>query len=301
MLYGVAIVTCSFRLAGLFRLVGVVALAVASLAPAPALAADPVASGPIDRAFQRLYNFDFPGSLSILDEAALVDPQNPLVPSVRAAAYLFMELDRLKILETKFFMNNDNMVDGASRPKPDPAIKAKLFGAFDDARKLAAARLATDPDDEAGLFALSMSAGLETDYAGLVEGRTWRTMKLAPASLEPAKKLINRTPPCYDAYVAFGATEYVVGNLPFFVRWFVHYDGIEGDKRKGVEQVKLAARHGRYYGPFARILLVVASLRDKRLADAQQLLAGLSVDFPENPLFKKELAVVSDRMRAARR
>jgi hypothetical protein len=275
-----------------------------------AVAAHPAVGGPredprvptaIDHAFQRLYNFDFPGSLSILDQAALSEPQNPLVPSVRAAAFLFMELDRLKVLETRFFMNDDNMTDGAKHAVPDPAVKTKLFAALDSSRKLAAVRLAADPEDESGLFAMSMTAGLETDYTALVERKTWKTIKLAPASLAPAKKLIDRTPPFYDAYVAYGAVEYVVGDLPFFVRWFVHYDGIQGDKRRGIEQVKLAARNGRYYGPFARMLLVVASLREKKLNDAELLLTGLAQDFPENPLFRKELAIVSARVRAGRR
>jgi hypothetical protein len=282
-------------------LLATAAVAVTLCSPAPARASDPIARGPIDRAFERLYNFDFAGSLSILDETGRADPQNPLVPSVRAAAYLFMELDRLKVLETKFFMNDDNLVDGSARPKPDPEVRARLFRAFDDTKKLAAARLSANPDDEVGLFALSMTAGLETDYAALVEGRTWRSMKLARASLDPARRLMNRTPPCYDAYVTFGATEYVVGNLPFFVRWFVRYDGIEGNKRRGIEMVKLAAQHGRYYGPFARILLAVASLREKKVADAHQILSDLSREFPENPLFRKELAVVADRMRKPRR
>jgi hypothetical protein len=265
-----------------------------------ARASDAAVGDQIDRAFNRLYNFDFAGSLSILDEAARADPRNPLVPSVKAAAYLFMELDRMKVLETKFFMNDDNMVDGAARPKPDPAARARLVDAIDETRKLAAARLAGDPEDEVGLFALSMTAGLETDYAAFVEGRAWKSAKLAKTSLEPAMKLIRRTPPCYDAFVTSGSTEYVLGNLPFFVRWFVHYDGIKGDKRRGIEQVKLAAQHGRYYGPFARILLVVASLRENKLADAHELIAGLADEFPENALFRKELAILAARMKKTR-
>jgi len=284
------------------RAIALAALAIALLWPAPALASGPPdAPTPIDDAFQRLYNFDFAGSLSILDAAGLADPQNPLVPAVRAAVYLFVELDRLKILEAKFFMNNDNMVDGASRLVPDPAVRARLFAALESARKLAAARLAASPEDEGGLFAVSMSAGIETDYTALVERRTWRSIKLAPASLAPAKKLLARTPPFYDAYLAFGALEYIVGDLPFFVRWVVHYDGIEGNKRRGIEQVKLTARYGRYYAPFARVLLVVASLRDKKFADAEQLLAGLAQDFPENPLFRKELARMVNRVRSSPR
>jgi hypothetical protein len=278
------------------------ALAATIAHPACAMAADvPFTPGPIDHAFQRLYNFDFAGSLSILDAESRTAPQNPLVPAVRGIAYLFMELDRLKVLETRFFMNDDNMVDGATRPSPDPGVRARFYNALDEARKLADSRLRSSPEDDDALFALSMCAGLETEYVALVERRTWRSVKLAPTSLAPARKLLSRTPPVYDAYVAVGSLEYIVGDLPFFIRWLIHIDGIDGNKRRGIELVKLAATNGRYYGPFARILLVVASLRDKKFADAEQLLTGLNRDFPENPLFRKELTIVSDRARRARK
>jgi hypothetical protein len=286
----------------MIRLVMAAALAAAMAVPEPALASgQPIAPSPVDCAFHRMYNFDFAGSLSIIDAATQTDPQNPLLSSVRAGTYMFMELDRLKILEMRFFMNDDNMVDGSSRLVPDPAVRTRLFAALESARKLASARLAGSPGDEDALFALCMSAGIETDYTALVERRTWRSLKLAPIALEPARKLLARTPPFYDAYLNFGALEYIVGDLPFFIRWLVRYDGIEGNKRRGIEQLKLTARHGRYYGPFARVLLVVASLREKKTADAEQLLAGLVQDFPENQLFRKELAIVTDRARRARR
>jgi hypothetical protein len=284
------------------RLAIVAALAIAVAFPGLARAAQPPAnSGPFDRAFQRLYNFDFAGSLAILDETERADPENPLVASVRAAAFLFMELDRMKILETRFFMNDENLRDGSSRKLPDPAVRAKLFAAIDQARKLATARLAASPDDVEGLFALCMSASVETDYTALVERKTWRSTKLAGNVVEPARKLLARTPPFYDAYVNFGALEYIMGELPFFVRWFVHIDGIKGNKRQGIEQLKLAAYHGRYYAPFARILLVVVSLREKKLADAEEILTGLVGDFPENPVLRNELAVVRDRARRSER
>jgi hypothetical protein len=286
----------------MIRLVLMAALAAAIASPGPALASQQsITPGPADQAFQRLYNFDFAGSLSILDTAAQTDTQNPLLSSVRAGVYLFMELDRLKILEARFFMNNDNMVDGSARLVPDPAVRTRLFAALESSRRLARARLAGRPDDMDGLFALCMSAGIETDYAALVERRTWRSIKLASVAIEPSRKLLARTPPFYDAYLTFGALEYIVGDLPFFIRWLVHYDGIEGNKRRGIEQLKLTARHGRYYGPFARVLLTVASLRERKTADAERLLTGLVQEFPENPLFRKELAIVTDRARRTRR
>jgi len=268
------------------------------VAPGAALASQlPPDPTPIDRAFQRLYNFDFAGGLAILDAAEQADPRNPLIVSTRAATFLFMELNRMKILETRFFMNDDNLVDGSSRNVPDPAVRAKLFAALEHARKLAKARLATIPDDVEGLFALCMSASVETDYTALVERRTWRSTKLAPVALEPARKLLARTPPFYDVYVNFGSLEYIMGELPFFVRWFVHIDGIKGDQRRGIEDLKLAAYRGRYYAPFARILLVVVSLREKKFVDAQELLTGLVRDYPENHVLRQELAIVNERVR----
>lgn len=254
--------------------------------------------GALDRAFQRLYNSDFQGSLAILEGAVQQDAAAALPHSVQAATFLFMELDRLHVLESRFFLDDGNMVDGtAGRRGPDPGVRARLFYALDSARRLALARLAAKPDDVEALFALCMAASVETDYAALVEGRTWRSLKLVQAALDPARRLLARTPPWYDAYLTFGSTEYILGDLPFFIRWFVRYDGVQGSKRRGIEQLKLAAQHGRYYGPFARILLAVVSLREKKLRDAQTLLEGLARDFPENRLFSRELGRVKDRLK----
>jgi hypothetical protein len=284
------------------RLAVLVCVALAWL-PTTLLAQPAPPPGPIDRAFQRLYNFDFAGTLAILDETGRAEPANALVPAVRAGTYLFMEMNRLKILETRFFMNNDNLVDGGGKLRPDPQVRVRLFAAIEEGRAKAGARLRTAPDDVDALFAQCMLAGVETDYTALVEGRTWRSLKLAPTTLEPARRLLARKPPCYDAYLNFGSLEYIVGDLPFFIRWFVRYDGVQGNKRRGIDQLKLTARQGRYYGPFARILLVVVSLREKKTEDARLLLAELVRDFPENPLFRRELAIVAEqasRRRAAK-
>jgi len=269
---------------------GAVSSRAASQEPAPP-------ETPIDRALRRLYNFDFAGSLAILHEAERAMPDHPLVYSVRAGTYLFMELDRLKILETRFFLNDDNLVDGTGKLEPDPTVRNKLFATLERCRQVAGERLAADPDDVDALFAMCMAAGVETDYAALVERRTWRSLRLAPTMLVHAKKLLARTPPFYDAYLNFGSLEYVVGDLPFFIRWFIRYDGIKGSKQRGIDQLKQTASHGRYYGPYARILLAVVYLREKRPDESARLLEGLSREFPENRLFRDELARIRQLIR----
>jgi len=96
-------------------------------------------------------------------------------------------------------------------------------------------------------------------------------------------------PQYYVDYLTAGLSEYLVGSLPFFVRWFVHFDNVNGSKEKGVHNLEMVANSGHYLRPFGKILLGIIDLREKKYRDAQRLLVDLSRDYPENPLFHKEL------------
>jgi hypothetical protein len=245
----------------------------------------------IDKAFSRLYNFDFAGAERLLDEHGIRAPADPLTYSVRAACYLFTEMYRLQILQTELFVD-DSRIAEKWKLKPDPALRSKLFAALVESRKRAEARLAVDAGDRDALFAMCMSAGVETDYTAFVEGRRWRGLRMARRAHGYARKLLAMDPPFYDAHHTVGMIEYVVGSLPFFVRWFVRFDQIKGDKEAGIRNLKQVANHGRYYRPFAKILLSVIYLREKQPAQAEGLLAELARDFPENPLIRRELQKV---------
>lgn len=243
----------------------------------------------LKRAYARLYNFDFNGAHEVIDRQRQVDPQQPLLQATNAAAYLFSELDRLRILELDFFTDDDKVVD-RRKLVPDPAIRTKFFQTVDESDKLANARLAKKPDDPDALLALCMTSGLVTDYAALIEKRRFGSFALAKKSHVWAKKLLDLKPPVVDAYMTFGTAEYIVGSLPFFFRWFVHMDNVEGNKKKGIDELELVAKEARFSGPFARMLLSVIAMREKRPRDAEALLSGLANDFPQNPLIQKELA-----------
>jgi hypothetical protein len=246
----------------------------------------------IDQAFDRLYNFDFKRAQEILDRQRQLTPEDPLPLSVKAASYLFFELYRLKILELDFFTDDDKVVDRRALV-PDPAARRAFLQSLDGAERLAGVRLASRPDDPGALFALSMATGLETDYAALVERRRFGSFSLSKRNQVYARKLLALNPPVDDAYMTFGTVEYVVGSLPFYLRWLVRLAQIGGSKEKAIEDLELVARRGRYYGPLARMTLAVIHVREKRPDKAEVLLAGLVSDFPENPLFRKELLRVS--------
>jgi hypothetical protein len=251
----------------------------------------------IDQAFSRLYNFDFPGTHAALDRRIKVLPEDPLPYAVRASADMFFELDRLSILEGEFFSDDKRIADRRN-VKPDPNNRAKLFKALDDAQSRAQARLSVNPDDQNALFASCIATGVLGDYTALVDKKQISSLSLVKRSTAFAQRLLKLNPQFYDAYLTTGTTEYLIGSLPFFVRWFVRVDNISGNKDQGIRTVQLVAAHGHYLKPFAKILLAIANLREKRPREAERLLFELSHEFPENPLFKKELATLSAKIRS---
>jgi hypothetical protein len=242
----------------------------------------------IDRAFNRLYNYDFAAAHAILDEELLKRPEDPMIYAVRGAAYLFSEFDRLKILELEFFADDDKVTD-RKKLKPDPKAREQLFKVTGEARKRASARLAVDPNDHEAMFALCTAAGTETDYVGLIEKKYFKTYSLSRESQLYARKLLAMNPPFYDAYLTLGTVEYVVGSLNFFFRLFIRFDQIEGSKRKGIENLEKVVASGRYFPPFAKTLLAAIYLREKQPQKALTLMRELERDFPENPLIQKEI------------
>jgi hypothetical protein len=246
----------------------------------------------IAEAFDRLYNFDFPAAHAILNRYIGAHPREPLPYAVRASAYLFYELDRLGILESQFLISDKRIADKKTIG-PDQTVRAKLLQALADAQSRATAALAVDPNDRQALFAMSIVEGVTTDYMALVEKHQIASLSSAKRSNGYAQQLLKMNPPCYDAYMTAGLSEYMVGSLPFFVRWFVRFDNVQGSKEQGVKNLELVARDGHYLKPFAKILLGIIDLREKKPRETEKLLEDLAHDYPSNPLFRRELAKLS--------
>ena len=63
-----------------------------------------------------------------------------------------------------------------------------------------------------------------------------------------------------------------------------------GRGQTGLEKLRLTAEKGLYLKPFARLLLAVAALRDKDRVSAKSYLSWLVGEFPQNRLYRDELA-----------
>jgi hypothetical protein len=250
---------------------------------------------PLERGFTGLYNLDFAGAQNDFSNWQQQHPQDPVGPVSEAAGYLFSEFNRLGVLESQFFENDAAFAD---RPKvsPDPAVRDLFQNAIDRAESLARTDLAKDAKDPNALFALTLAAGLQADYAALIEKRNLASLHFTKQASSSAQELLAVCSNCYDALLATGFSKYIIGSMAAPVRWLLRMGGLPADKQGGIADLQMTAIHGHYLAPFARVLLAIAYVREKDKARAIEILSGLQQEFPGNSLFPREIS----RLRASR-
>ena len=255
-----------------------------------AVAVDTIASAvSLDQGFSLLYNLDFAGAHQVFLTWQQEHPDDPLGPACDAAGFLFAEFNRLGVLESQFYADDQKF---AARKKltPDSAVRDRFYAALDQADVRAQSRLTKNPKDRDALFARTMSSGLKADYAGLIEKRNVASLRYTKEATAWAQQLLAVDPDCYDAHLATGVSQYIIGSMAAPIRWLVRLGGVSGDKQKGIADLQLTAQRGHYLAPFARILLAIAYVREKDQRQARELLVSLRDQFPQNSLFTQEIA-----------
>ena len=244
---------------------------------------------PLDHGFQLLYNLDFDHAHTIFTAWQQSHPDDPMGPTCDAAGLLFSEFHRLGVLQGQFLLD-DKKFENRPQLSPDPAVRARFNAAIQKAETLARARLAKNPRDKDALLALTLTNGLQGDYAALIEKRDFASLHYTKEATAWGEQTLAADPNCYDAHIASGISKYIIGSMAAPVRWLVRLGGVSGDKQAGIKELKLTAERGHYLAPFANILLAIAYVRDHDKQHARELLASLRDQFPGNPLFAEEIA-----------
>jgi len=243
----------------------------------------------LERGYQEMYNLDFSAAHDTFRGYQQAHADDPMGYVSNAAAYLFSEFNRLHVLESDLF-TDDAKFEHRGKLAPDPTVKIEFEKELSKSDDAAAKILAQNPGDVNALFAQVLSNGLRGDYTALIEKRNLASLSYMKTSRLTAQKLLASDPTCYDAYLAVGVENYLLGANSAPVRWVLRMTGSETDKEEGLQRLRLTAEKGHYLAPFAQLLLAVAALRDKDRQTARVLLAGLAKEFPGNQLYVTELA-----------
>jgi len=243
----------------------------------------------VDRAYGQMYNLQFDAAHQTLAQWEQQHPEDPMGPASDAAAWLYSEFARMHVLESEYFVQNSSFFH-MHRVAADAQVKQKFEGDLGRAKQLADAVLARSPEDPNALLAAILCTGLRSDYLAMIDKKYLAALAEVKTGTAVAQRALAAHPDLYDAYLAIGEENYLLSQKAAPVRWFLHMGGAQTDKQVGLENLRLTAEKGRYFAPFAKLLLAVADLRDNRVASARQRLAWLVAAFPQNGLYRSELA-----------
>lgn len=244
--------------------------------------------------FRLLYVQKYPEAREKFSAWILEHPADPFGLVANAASYLFEEFYRQGVMTSDFFMDDKKFLRGIEG-KPDPERMKNFRAELEQCRKLANGRLAKNKNDAAGLFSLTLAAGMESNADSILEKKHVEGLKRMKEANEHAKRLLAERPDAEDAWVAPGSADYIIGSLSSGYRMVLWFGGIHGDKKLGMELVEKTAEKGRYLEPFAKVLLALAARREKQDDLAKKLLLELTEEFPDSPLFAAEYAKVIGR------
>src|SRR5260370_6697807 len=243
----------------------------------------------LDQSYRSMYNLRFDAALQMAEQAKSTAKDDPLPWMAQACAILFREFERWHILRSEMFTSDDRFA-ARSAQSWKPESRKQFEDALVGAERLAQSRLDRDKNDVRALFAMTIVNGLRADDAALIEKKNLTALGYTKSANGYAERLLKRAPDYYDAYVATGLGKYLVGGKPAPVRWLLRLDGVKGDQEEGLKELRLAADHGHYLAPFARILLAFDDLRHKNRSEARKKLVWLNQQFPNNPHFHEEVA-----------
>jgi tetratricopeptide (TPR) repeat protein len=178
------------------------------------------------------------------------------------------------------------------RPKLNatPETETRFLDEVSKALALAGARLKTNPNDTAAMYAMGIAYGLRSNYYWVVK-KSWKdSLRDATSARRLHNRISELEPDNVDARLVQGLHDYIVGSLPWHVKMFGFLVGIRGDKEKGIRTVEDVAANGKLNRSDAQILLCALYRRENRTLLAIPIVQGLIGRYPRNFLLRLELA-----------
>jgi hypothetical protein len=251
--------------------------------------ATPLSGTPLNDGYHALYNLDFASAHTHFQQWMAAHPEDCLGSASDAAAYIFTEFDRLGVLDIELFAD-DGRFTSRTRPAIDPVLKQGFNDRITQSEHLADATLQHNPRDANALYCKAVTAGMQADWASLIDRHEYGAYKFSELASKYAKQALAISPTLYDANLAVGIENYMLSLKPAPIRWILGMAGAGTNKAEGVRLLKLTAEQGHYLAPFARLMLAVGELRDGRVKQGKAILIDLSQEFPQNTLYQRQIA-----------
>lgn len=247
------------------------------------------------KGFTALYSIEHKQSLAIFSRMEREFPAHPGPPLYEGVSIWLRELYQRQDLDLDHFVNPGYFAR-ETKQKMDPAQRTAFFSALEKSQKLSEAILRKDPQNRDARYFMGAAYGILAAFAFTVDHSTREAFSKGKKAYKIDKELIQEDPDYYDAYMTVGMYEYIVGSLPWYIKWLATLVGYHGSKEQGFKYLTLAAEKGQFVTDDARTLEMVLYVFEKQYPQALREATYLRDEYPENFLFHINQAQILEKM-----
>ena len=250
------------------------------LAP-PAQGAD--AAAVRKQAFELAYNLDHDRAVGLLREGLNRSPDDPSLH--RALASILW----LNLLFSRGAVTVDHYLGSFSRTQvelrqPPADLDAAFRTHVSRAIELAERRTAASPRDAQAHYDLGSAVGLNASYIATVQGKLLAGFTASRRAFDAHERVLELDPSRKDAGLVVGTYRYVVSTLSLPMRMMAYVVGFGGGRERGIRMLQETAAYGGESTTDAMFALVLVYNRERRYAEALEVLGRLRQMYPRNRL-----------------
>ncbi len=160
-------------------------------------------------------------------------------------------------------------------------------------------RLEAAPQDASARFFVGGAYGYEARTLALQE-KWWDAYQKGKRGVDHLERVVKERPDLGDAYLGLGIYHYYADVLPSVLKFFSTFVGMNGDKKRGLEEIRRSLREGVLVDEEARFFLAeISTSFEEDHETALGFSRSLRDEFPENELFAWLHARVLDELHSS--
>jgi tetratricopeptide (TPR) repeat protein len=242
-----------------------------------------------------LYRIEHAEAIRVFEELRERYPEHPGPPLSIAMAVWLEELFERQELDLDRFISPGYFTRPADEAM-DESERAIFEEGVERSRTLASRWLERHPDDIDARYYLGACEAALGVFAFTIDRSYRGALSHGKKSYEIQKAIVEEHPDFADSYLTVGTYEYIVGNLPWYIKWIAAIAGYHGSEEQGFEYLVRAAKDGFLVGNDARVLLMVLYVREERHDYALQMAEQLHARYQENFLLHLNRAQILEKL-----
>ncbi len=247
------------------------------------------------KGFEQIYNLDYQDAFRTFSDLRSRNPYHPAPPLYLASVVWLQELFDRNELDLENFIAPGYFTKPSAR-KMAPEERKAFFNYLSNCESLCTDLLKKDPKNADARYFLGSMYGVLGAFAITIDHSYSDAFSKGKKAYKYHSELVEQKPDFYDAYMSVGLYEYVVDNLPWYIKWIAVIVGYRGSKERGFEYLSRAAEKGIYSADDARVLQMVLYVREKRFANALANVQTLHAKYPKNFILHLNQAQILEEM-----